>query len=63
LFIVSGVTVVEAPAGQARSVVVHKAPGRKCVRCWKYDPAVGAATDHPELCPRCAQVVRELAVA
>jgi isoleucyl-tRNA synthetase len=62
LFIVSEVTLA-ASAGKSRPVrvTVTRAPGRKCVRCWRYDPAVGEAADHPELCARCAPVVREMA--
>ncbi len=64
-FIVSEVTLAsldEKGTENSRSiqVAVSRAPGSKCVRCWRYDPAVGAAADHPELCARCAPVVREL---
>ncbi|MEW6325670.1 MAG: isoleucine--tRNA ligase [Nitrospirota bacterium] len=59
-FIVSQVVLRPSLDG-TRAVRVAKAPGRKCVRCWRYDPAVGAAADHPELCQRCAAVVRDLA--
>ena len=42
----------------ARTVAFSQAP--KCVRCWNHDEGVGADHDHPELCPRCAAVVRSL---
>jgi isoleucyl-tRNA synthetase len=72
LFIVSKVTInnrqptdptVALPYGVAAmiAVTVTSAPGSKCVRCWRYDPAVGQAADHPGLCARCAPVVREMA--
>jgi isoleucyl-tRNA synthetase len=35
-----------------------KATGNKCVRCWRYDPAVGQFADHPQLCRRCHEAVR-----
>jgi isoleucyl-tRNA synthetase len=59
-FIVSKVTLaVSTEKSRPIQVTVARAPGRKCVRCWRYDPAVGEAADHPELCARCAPVVRE----
>ena len=30
---------------------------KKCVRCWKYYPEIGANPAHPELCARCTDVV------
>lgn len=35
--------------------VTHK----KCARCWRHRPSVGAIAEHPELCDRCAEVVRK----
>jgi isoleucyl-tRNA synthetase len=32
---------------------VTKAPGRKCGRCWIYNPSVGADPLHPDICERC----------
>jgi len=29
----------------------------KCARCWKHDKDVGKSEKHPELCPRCVEVV------
>lgn len=40
------------------AVAFSQAP--KCVRCWNHDEGVGADHDHPELCPRCAAVVKAL---
>ena len=57
LFIVSAVELV---AGEALRVSAGPAEGDKCGRCWVRDPQVGADTEHPELCPRCAQRVRRL---
>lgn len=39
------------------SVVVEKAQGEKCGRCWTISKHVGESQAHPELCPRCAEVV------
>jgi isoleucyl-tRNA synthetase len=38
-------------------ILVSKATGAKCERCWKYDPDVGSDQHHPTLCPRCAAVL------
>ena len=39
-------------------VVWSPAQGKKCERCWKVLPDVGADTDHPGTCGRCADAVR-----
>ena len=38
-------------------ILVRKADGAKCTRCWKYDPAVGKDQTHPTVCARCAAVL------
>ncbi len=48
-------TVAEVPGA---GVVVRKAEGAKCQRCWKILPEVGGIPDAPDLCERCASVVR-----
>ncbi|MCA1059240.1 isoleucine--tRNA ligase [Rossellomorea aquimaris] len=67
LFIVSafeiGGAVNEAP-GHALSlgennIVVEKADGETCDRCWVVTTTVGEDKDHPTLCTRCASVVKE----
>jgi isoleucyl-tRNA synthetase len=69
IFIVSGVRLQQAdcPPGAAVSddikdfgVVVSRAAGEKCERCWMYHDAVGKDTAHPLLCPRCAAVIQEV---
>jgi len=39
---------------------VRRAPGRKCVRCWNWSPTVGENREHPQLCARCVEVVKNL---
>src|SRR5262249_46807201 len=39
-------------------VVVRRADGQKCGRCWTWSPAVGQAPEHPALCERCVPVIR-----
>jgi isoleucyl-tRNA synthetase len=38
-------------------VVVKRAAGKKCVRCWMWKESVGKDKEHPTLCERCASVV------
>jgi isoleucyl-tRNA synthetase len=35
------------------SVLVEKAKGKKCTRCWHVREDVGSNAEHPELCSRC----------
>ena len=67
LFIVSRVEVVhgagqgyqgEAFPGLTVRVEMDEAP--KCPRCWNHHPSIGTPGGHPELCPRCAAVVRAM---
>ncbi len=43
---------------QAR-ITVSRSEGDKCPRCWTWTPDVGSAKDYPEVCSRCAGVLRE----
>lgn len=67
LFIVSGFEVVDgydkAPEQALKlehaAIVISKAEGETCERCWTVTPQVGEKESHPTLCPRCADVVQE----
>ncbi|WP_282138024.1 isoleucine--tRNA ligase [Rossellomorea aquimaris] len=67
LFIVSafeiGGAVSEAPEHALslgeNNIVVEKAEGETCDRCWVVTTTVGEDKDHPALCTRCASVVKE----
>ncbi|XJZ28427.1 isoleucine--tRNA ligase [Bacillota bacterium Lsc_1132] len=67
LFIVSGFEVAgayeDAPDNalklESAAIVVTKAEGETCERCWVVSPEVGQDQEHPGLCPRCAVVVKE----
>lgn len=37
-----------------------KASGNKCSRCWRWDEGVGKDTHYPDICLRCAEVIRRL---
>ncbi len=41
-------------------VGIVRAGGKKCERCWNYHVDVGKDSDHPETCPRCAAVLKEM---
>jgi len=58
LFIVSRVSIEEAP--RDLEVIVERAPGARCSRCWHIREDLGADPDHPALCARCAPIVRRL---
>ena len=38
---------------------VRKADGQKCERCWHTETTVGTKTEHPTLCPRCVEAVKQ----
>ncbi|MEF2144436.1 MAG: class I tRNA ligase family protein, partial [Desulfovibrionaceae bacterium] len=68
-FIVSGVKLV--PDGripedaflseeiEGFGVIVERASGEKCQRCWRYDENLGSNATHPDTCPRCTRVLME----
>jgi isoleucyl-tRNA synthetase len=39
-------------------VMVERAPGSKCQRCWNWSVKVGTFDDEPDLCDRCYQVIK-----
>jgi len=45
------------------AVVPNRALGHKCARSWKISPLVGTEPDYPDVTPRDAQALRELAHA
>lgn len=65
LFIVSGFEIAgtydAAPENALKlehaAIVVSKADGQTCERCWVVTTEVGQVEEHPTLCPRCAEVV------
>jgi isoleucyl-tRNA synthetase len=53
LFIVSQV-ILDDTAG----IVVERADGQKCERCWKYSTAVGQDSEYPTVCDDCGPVLK-----
>jgi isoleucyl-tRNA synthetase len=46
------------PGGEgAFNVVVARADGGKCERCWHWETSTGGNTTHPTLCARCVDAV------
>jgi isoleucyl-tRNA synthetase len=49
--------------GGAVSILVSKAAGQKCERCWHWETDVGSRPEHPTICARCVRAVQESARA
>jgi isoleucyl-tRNA synthetase len=62
LFIVSQVALAQGSGNGTGSVkvVVKKAEGAKCERCWNYSPHVGEDKNYPTVCERCSAMLKEL---
>ena len=64
LFIVSQVKFANDNLAESEiegiNIAVEKASGEKCERCWKYDEEVGHNHNHPDVCPRCANVLEKM---
>ncbi|MCZ7640880.1 MAG: class I tRNA ligase family protein [Verrucomicrobia bacterium] len=50
---VSALTFTHAEDADQIRIQVAAAEGRKCERCWHWEPTVGAHATHPTLCHRC----------
>jgi isoleucyl-tRNA synthetase len=71
IFITSGAEVKQLAAAPSYAVEgeeilkgvkveVKRAKGQKCERCWMYSETVGKDNKYPDVCERCAKVLREL---
>ena len=60
ILIVSQVEIADndGAKGQIVKVKVVHADGEKCQRCWKFHVDVGKDPDYPDVCPRCAAVLK-----
>ena len=69
LFIVSQVNIVDAPPAGAYAskeveglnILIRRTEGKKCERCWVYDPKTGENPEYPAACPRCSAALRTIA--
>jgi len=55
---VSQLEVHHRPNGMDVTIVVSKALGQKCERCWHWEEDVGEEPQHPTLCGRCVEAVK-----
>ncbi len=53
------VSALSASTNEAPAVVVSKADGVKCERCWHWETDVGSAPEHPTICARCVEAVKQ----
>jgi isoleucyl-tRNA synthetase len=65
VLIVSQVEAVEGGEGDFKgeelpglSITVSHAEGEKCARCWSYSHTVGGDPAHPDVCTRCAAILK-----
>ena len=56
-----GRVVWESEEIQGLGVVVEKAKGQKCQRCWQWSEEIGQDETYKDVCPRCASVLHEMA--
>ena len=40
-------------------ILVSKADGQKCERCWHWETDVGSNPEHPTICGRCVEAVKQ----
>jgi isoleucyl-tRNA synthetase len=45
--------------GEPVSISVSKAGGQKCERCWHWETDIGSNPDHPAICGRCIEAVKQ----
>jgi isoleucyl-tRNA synthetase len=50
---------IKGEAGASDKVLVTKADGQKCERCWHYETDIGQNTEHPTICGRCVEAVNQ----
>jgi isoleucyl-tRNA synthetase len=67
LFIVSQVEVLDAPLGSVSAgessdlaILIGKADGKKCERCWNYSTHVGENPRYATICERCSEALTEI---
>jgi isoleucyl-tRNA synthetase len=63
LFIVSDVVLEKSTSSngdKGLTIIVDKAPGQKCERCWNFSIHVGEDRTYPTVCERCSAVLSEI---
>lgn len=56
----AGADAFEAEEVPGLKILVERAPGEKCQRCWRISEELGGNAEHPEACPRCTAVLETL---
>ncbi len=52
----------ESPVIEDLSIVIGKAPGEKCQRCWTYDVSTGKNPVFENACDRCCKALEEIGI-
>ena len=47
------------PSFPELTVTIDKADGQKCERCWHWETDVGSSPEHPTICGRCVEAVKQ----
>jgi len=55
IFIVSSVAIEEGDF----KIIVNKATGDKCLRCWNWSVSVGKNNKYPDICDKCLRALKE----
>ncbi|HEY9509978.1 MAG TPA: zinc finger domain-containing protein, partial [Verrucomicrobiae bacterium] len=55
---VSQVALTEVPEAVV-TATVSKADGQKCERCWHWETDIGQNAEHPTICGRCVEAVKQ----
>jgi isoleucyl-tRNA synthetase len=56
---VSQFEVATGAADKPVAVTVQKADGQKCERCWHWETDIGQHPEHPTICGRCVEAVKQ----
>ncbi|MGA9776637.1 MAG: class I tRNA ligase family protein [Verrucomicrobiia bacterium] len=54
-----GISSSGMPLGDYKTYSIEKADGQKCERCWHWEMDVGSNPEHPTICGRCVEAVKE----
>ena len=55
------VSELKIKVGEPISHLVSKADGQKCERCWHWETDIGRNAEHPTICGRCIEAVKQSA--
>ncbi|MDD5140663.1 MAG: isoleucine--tRNA ligase [Verrucomicrobiales bacterium] len=47
------------PSEEVDTVIVSKAEGQKCERCWHWETDIGQNAEHPTICGRCVEALKQ----